>query len=275
VLFQLLTHPLTRGLSPDAPETTELRRQIIQEKKFLRKLYLEWYARLLADAPDPVAVPGRILEIGSGPGFLKTLRPDCICSEIFYCNSIDIVLNAQALPFADQSLRAIVMVDVLHHIPDVHAFFEESERTLAVGGRIIMLEPWNTAWSRFVYTRFHPEPFLPDATEWSLSEEHAGPLSRANGALPWIVFERDKDTFSNLYPALRINKIALDYPISYLLSGGVSMRSLAPGWAYNFCRMLEKSFLACVQKTAMFAFISLEKTCASKHRAVVKERDAL
>lgn len=261
MLSQLLAHPLTKGLSPDAPETTELRRQIIQEKKFLRQLYHEWYTRILANAPDPASIPGRMLELGSGGGFLNLLRPGCICSEIFYCRGVHVVLDAQALPFADQSLRAIVMIDVLHHIPDVHAFFAEAQRTLFPGGKIIMLEPWNTSWSQLVYTKLHPEPFLPDAREWQLplSREHAGPLTRANSALPWIIFERDRDIFSSLYPALRIHSIELDYPISYLLSGGVSLRSLAPGWAYRLCRTLEKSSCACIQKTAMFALISIEK----------------
>jgi hypothetical protein len=44
--------------------------------------------------------------------------PRLITSEVFNCPGIQVVLDGQALPIAAGSLRAIVMTDVLHHIPD-------------------------------------------------------------------------------------------------------------------------------------------------------------
>jgi hypothetical protein len=43
MLKKLLAHPLTRGLEPDDPRTTELRRRIIRGKKFLHRINEEWY----------------------------------------------------------------------------------------------------------------------------------------------------------------------------------------------------------------------------------------
>ncbi len=57
------------------------------------------------------------LELGSGAGFLQQHIDRLITSEIFRCPDITMVLDACALPFEDRSLRAIVMTDVLHHIP--------------------------------------------------------------------------------------------------------------------------------------------------------------
>jgi hypothetical protein len=37
-----LAHPLTRGMDPDDPATTRLRKQIVEAKPFLHKIYLEW-----------------------------------------------------------------------------------------------------------------------------------------------------------------------------------------------------------------------------------------
>ncbi len=45
-------------------------------------------------------------------------------------------------------------------------------------------------------------------------------------------------------------------PFSYLLSGGVSMRSLMPGWMYGPVRSLEQMLNQ--QQWAMFALIELE-----------------
>ena len=118
-----------------------------------------------------------------------------------------------------------------------------------------MIEPWRTCWSEWVYTHLHPEPFLPEA-DWEIPD--SGPLSGANGALPWIVFERDRQIFQSRHPQWRINKIEPMMPVAYLASGGVSMRSLMPGWLYRPVRGMERLLS---QKTwAMFAFIEIIHT---------------
>jgi len=45
------------------------------------------------------------------------------------------------LPFADDTLRAIVMTDVLHHLQNLRRFFKEASRCVEVGGKVIMIEP--------------------------------------------------------------------------------------------------------------------------------------
>ena len=257
MLKKLLAHPLTKSLKPDDPHTTELRRKIIKGKRFLYRIYEEWYGDLIAAVPGPNFCPGQILELGSGGGFLKELLPECITSEVFPCSGVDMVVDARALPFAEGSLRAILMVDVFHHIPDVAEFLHEAERTLTPGGVIAMWEPWNTPWSRLIYKNFHSEPFEPEATDWSFPA--SGPLSGANGALPWIVFERDKAKFMTEFKMLCVEKGG-GYPFCYLASGGVSMRALAPGLFFPFIRMLEHGLSFFEDYLAMFAFIKLRKT---------------
>jgi hypothetical protein len=143
---------------------------------------------------------------------------------------------------------------VFHHIKNVNLFLEETSRSLRIGGRLIMIEPWVTSWSKFIYTNFHHEPFIVDAN-WELPE--GGALSVANGALPWIVFKRDADIFSEKYPTLRLNRVAPLMPVSYLLSGGISKRSLLTGFFYKYARCLERDFLG--EKGSMFAFIEVER----------------
>ena len=255
--MQLLSHPLTRGLDPDDPQTTLLRRRIINDKPFLRRIYAEWYQHLCVRLPIDA---GKVLEIGSGAGFLAEFVPGLITSEVFPLEGVELVEDATALSFADGSLDAIVMTDVLHHIPQVERFFAEAARTLRVGGRLLMLEPWHTAWSRFIYQRFHPEPFRPNAPDWSLPP--GGPLSSANGALPWIVFDRDRLRFEAEFPQLRIASITPLMPTAYLASGGVSMRSLAPGFLYSTVRGLERNVLR--EHGAMFALIELDRIDSGK-----------
>ena len=140
-----LEHPLTRGLDLDNPRTTHLRRRILEEKPFLRRIYEEWYARIAASLP---AGEGAVLELGSGAGFLRDFVPGLVRSEVFYTPGIDAVLDGLALPFAPGSLRAIAMTNVLHHLPQPVRFFQEAARCVRPGGVATLIEPWVTPWSR-------------------------------------------------------------------------------------------------------------------------------
>jgi SAM-dependent methyltransferase len=235
LMRRLLAHPLTRGADLDDPNTTALRREIIQSKPFLRRIYQEWYATLSGDIPQDV--PGRVLELGSGAGFFREHVRETITSEIFRCPGIDVVLDGQCMALADQSLRAIVMTDVFHHLPNVRAFFAEATRTVRPGGVVAMIEPWVSGWSKIIYTKLHHEPFRPDASEWSFPT--TGPLSGANGALPYIVFQRDRDLFEREFPSWKIELVRPFMPLRYLVSGGVSMRSLVPAIATPVMRGIE------------------------------------
>jgi SAM-dependent methyltransferase len=253
-LRRLLAHPLTASLDLDDPATTQLRRQIIAAKPFLRAIYDEWYAQLAATLPPG---EGEVLEVGSGAGYCAQFIPGLMTSEVFPCPGVQMVVNAAQLPFAANSLRAIVMTNVLHHLPDVRAFFEEAARCLRPDGKVLMIEPWNTPWSRFIYKHFHHEPLDPDATDWTLPP--SGPLSGANVALPWILFERDRGKFMREFPQFFIEQIRPFLPFRYLVSGGVAMRSLMPGFTHRAWSGLERALLPQMHRLAMFASISVAK----------------
>jgi SAM-dependent methyltransferase len=252
-LKSLVAHPLTRGMDLDSPETTRQRLRIIQEKPFLRKFYHHSYLDLRKSLP--VEVDGPVLELGSGGGFLKNYIPNLMTSEILPIPGIDILLDGQRLPFKKGCLRAIVMFDVFHHLPDVRAFLSAAADCVKPGGAIVMLEPWNTAWSRLILRHLHHEPFQPDVSVWQLSD--GGPLSMANQALPWIVFKRDQKKMKQQCPQWHIGKIELKYPFSYLLSGGLAYRSFMPGFLFGFWRVIENCFQPWMQTWAMFAKIVL------------------
>ena len=245
-------HPLTKGIDVDAPESTLRRRAIIKEKSFLNKIYCEWYSLIASELRRPES---QILEIGSGAGFFHDHLPIIITSEVFLLEGVDRVEDATNLSFDDDSLDAIVMTDVFHHIPDVSQFLTEALRTLRSGGQLIMIEPWNTRWARFFYRNFHPEPFEPTVADWRFPK--GGPLSSANGALPWVVFFRDKKIFEDENRGLGIKSVTPLMPMAYIASGGISTRLGLPGFAYKPIRFLERFILR--EKGAMFALISLEK----------------
>jgi SAM-dependent methyltransferase len=253
-MFNILKHPLTRNLDIDDPQTTYVRKQLIRNKPFLRKIYEDWYNWIASSIPHG---EGRVLELGSGAGFLKDFIPDLITTEVFFCPFVDITLDGCSLPFAKGSLKAIVMVDVFHHIPDIEAFLREAARCLRKGGKVLMVEPWVTTWSTFVYKHLHHEPFNARAQDWSFDK--SGPLTGANSALPWIVFERDRMLFKANYRQFAINNIIIEKPFVYILSGGVSLRVLMPGFLYESWKRLEYLLGRWIDKLGMFARIELSR----------------
>ncbi len=247
-----LEHPLTRGLDLDDPRTTDLRRRIVREKVFLRRIYEEWYEAIAANIP---AGDAPVLELGSGAGFLREYVRGLITSDVFPCPGAERVLDAHELPFSDGALRGIVMTNVFHHLSRVRRFLSEAGRCVQQGGVLVMVEPWMTAWSRFVYRYLHHEPFDTETADWEFAT--SGPLSGANGALPWIVFQRDRAVFERDFPAWRVRLLRPMMPLRYLLSGGVSLRGLMPGGSFGFWRGCERLLTPWMEYLAMFALIVL------------------
>ena len=253
LIQSVLSHPLTRELDLDSPEMTRQRFRLIKEKSFLNKFYQDCYLSIAGSIPENVN--GKILELGSGAGFIKDYLPDCMTSEVLQNPDIDIVLDGQRLPFIDDSLRSIVMLDVFHHLPRVPLFLEEASRCVRQGGTIVMIEPWNTPWSHFIYRHMHHEPFDAGCSGWEFPR--GGPLSKANQALPWIVFKRDRLLFERMFPQWHIAKVNLHSPFCYLLSGGVSLRSFMPGSLFGMWRTFEDKLQPCMSILAMFAKVVL------------------
>ena len=259
LLNYLLAHPLTRGLDIDDPMVTLLRKKIIQSKPFLKNIYKEWYEKLLSNVDHHKP----ILELGSGGGFIEEYSNEIITSEIIFVPGVNLIANACQLPFSKDALGAIILTNVFHHIPNVRQFLSEASRCVMDGGKIVMIEPWVNPWANWVYQNLHAEPFDTQGP-WELAQK--GPLSSANGALPWIVFTRDRLIFEQQFPQLKIQSVRPIMPFSYLLSGGVSLRNLMPGWSYTLCRSIEQYVKE--KNLAMFAIIVLEKnsiTAESSH----------
>lgn len=243
----------SREIDLDNPRTTESRRDKLKSHRFLREIYDEWYQLLMDSLPEKHET---VLELGSGPGFLKDRIPNLVTSDVMQIEGVDRVENATQLTFDTSSLDAIVMTDVFHHIQRPREFLNEANRCLRVGGRLIMIEPWCNPWSKIVYRWFHHEPFEPNAKTWELPE--GGPLSIANGALPYICFSRDFVRFSRLYPSLRLRVVEPFMPFTYLLSGGFSFTVPLSPKSYRYVRCTER--MLGERKWGMFALLVLERT---------------
>jgi SAM-dependent methyltransferase len=255
-MLNLLRLPESSKISDlDDPQNIYILREIIQRKPFLVKTYKSFYRDLL-ERIRTIPPDGKIVELGSGASFLKQYNPQIITSDVLPYDGVDLVFSALDMPFEDNSLSALLMVDVLHHIKDSRQFFREASRCLESGGKIVMIEPSNTCWSSFIYKNFHHEPFNPRG-EWGF--EAGGPLSGANMAIPWIIFQRDRRLFSTEFPHLVVRSLKAHTPLSYLISGGLSIRQLLPSELYGLVRFTEWLLSPLNWYLGMFLTIELEK----------------
>jgi SAM-dependent methyltransferase len=218
----------------DAPGVTLLHADIIRKKSFLKRIYIDFYRQFAQIIQKP---EGKVLvEIGSGGGFIKEVIGNVITSEVIELPGIDKVFSALDMPFEEAGVDAFFMFDVLHHISEPRKFLAEALRCLKTDGKIVMIEPANTALSRYIYKKFHHEPF-DERAGWEL--ERTGRLSEANGAMPWIIFTRDREIFEKEFPSLKIVNIRNHTPLRYLLSGGLTLRQLVPSFAYMPIKCIE------------------------------------
>jgi len=232
------THPGLAGIEIGSTQWFEAQLRLIEGKPLVRRCYDLWYRRLLEDA-DTVPAEYRqqpVLELGSGCGYVKHLRPDVVTSDVVR-GVADMVIDARSLPFRDRSLRAILLVHAFHHVPQLTLFLSEALRVLVPGGVIAMIEVAHTPFARFFFSTFHPEPYDDRADHWDFDQEHS--MLDSNQALSWIVFFRDREKFRRALPGLRLE--AWDHLpwLSYLLSGGVNLRSFAPPWLNPAIRGLD------------------------------------
>jgi SAM-dependent methyltransferase len=248
--------PESRGLTNlDDPAATILHGRIIRRKPFLFRLYREFYRRLRSGL-GVVGHGSTVIELGSGGGFIKDVIPSAVTSDILPVPDVDLRFSVERMPFGDASVDAFLMINVFHHVKEPRAFLEELDRALKPHGKVLMIEPANTVWGRFVSSRFHHEDF-DTAAGWRIDGD--GPLSQANGALPWIVFRRDRALFQREFPGLRIAAIEPHTPFKYLISGGLSFRQLLPGGCYRLVDGVERLLRPFNRWLGMFYYVALSK----------------
>lgn len=257
-LFKFLKIPdATLIADVNSPETSIVHHHIIQSKPFLKRVYVDFYNELKQRLPAERSQEGTV-EIGSGGGFIKEVIPDVITSDLFCAPWVDHTFSAEKMPFKDGSVDAFLLLNVFHHLPRALKCLREMSRCLRPRGKIIMIEPANTPWCRFVTLHFHSEPFDVKAG-WSFEGE--GRLSAANGALPWIMFVRDRETLRKKIPELCVRDIRVHTPLAYLFSGGVSHKAFLPAGMYPFIKGTEYVLSPLNPLLGLFQTIEIEKTC--------------
>jgi SAM-dependent methyltransferase len=202
-------------------------------KPLLQRVYAGFYRQMLA-LINP-AIPGRVVEIGSGIGNLKSHLPEALATDLFPNPWLELVCDGYELPFQDASLSHLVLFDVFHHLRAPNAFLREARRVLVRraehwgAGRLILFEPFISCSSFPIYGVFHHEPI-----GWRQPLNCADSLPRprdyyaAQGNATRLFFREEIPGWPAGWTVFHAEAFSCFH---YLLSGGFSKPALYPaGW---------------------------------------------
>jgi SAM-dependent methyltransferase len=196
-------------------------RMIWDARPELRSIYHEWFAQLL-DCVDDL---GPVVEIGSGAGFFKDYCPSLTATDVLPSSyPLDLVSDACFLPFRSGTVGALVMLDVLHHLPKPLEFMSEAGRVLQPGGRLAMIEPWITLPSYLLYRYFHHEQCSLDIDVCQPFGVNAKKAYDGNAAIPFKLLQ----FFRAEAPPLRLIRTYPFIGLPYLATLGFQMTRPIP-----------------------------------------------
>ncbi len=130
--------------------------------------YFDWHEQpgYYRDVTRHFAPGARLLDVGCGTGWLADHfadytgldgSPDAVTAAAERGRDVRLHDVAQPLPFDEQSFDAVVMKDLLEHVPDPVALVREVRRVLRPGGRVFASSPDAQRWVWDDYT--HRRPF--------------------------------------------------------------------------------------------------------------------
>jgi SAM-dependent methyltransferase len=243
-------------------------REFWEKKPLLRKVYAQFYSEI-AHRVNP-ALPGLIVELGSGMGNIKEHIPQSITTDIFQNPWLDRVENAYDLSFAKGEVGHLILFDVWHHLKYPGTALEEFSRVLAPGGRIIIFDPAMGLIGRFVFGHFHHEPLgLEQEIEWNAPDDFPGyeaAYYAAQGNASRVFGSED---FKNELRLWRMTEVAYFSGLAYVASGGFRGPQLYPMIFWPFFNRMD-SVLSRFPMLASRILVVLEKK-GSLERGLLNE----
>lgn len=201
-------------------------RRAWDDNEALRTLYRRWYGQVREQLPPRALGPW--IELGSGPGFARQVIPEIELTDVVRAPWHHRQIAAEALPFAAGSIGALVLFDVLHHLPAPGRFWAEAERVLCPAGRVVLCEPYISTLSYAVYRWLHEEGLDMRADPLDDGPAGAGDPFAGNQAVPTLLFERRRRDFERRFPQLRLMRFERLAGPAYPASGGFGRRPLVP-----------------------------------------------
>lgn len=210
-----------------------------QRRPLLQVVYRRFYELIAAQVRSDLS--GKVVELGSGIGNLKTVLPDSITTDLFRNPWIDQVETAYALSFGSGEVSNIILFDVFHHLEFPGTALDEFRRVLVPAGRVIIFDPAISLLGWLVYGACHHEPIAwGHPITWTLppkmDPKNAGYYAAQGNATRVFAIDSPGDRFLD-WNVVLVRRLAA---ISYVASGGYSGPQLYPASWLPLLTMLDR-----------------------------------
>ena len=240
----------------DLQDALEGQARAWDDRPLLRRQYASFYSRIVAHlSPES----GQTVELGSGIGSFKNFKPDAITTDVETTRWSDRVVDAHELPFDDGSIANLVLLDVFHHLESAPRFLNEARRVLALGGRVVLIDPYCSALSTPIYRFIHHESAELSADPFTSDPQRGKAPLESNQALATLVFYRGRQEYQARSPELPIVAEERFAFLVYPLTGGFTRRPLLPKALYEPLQVIEQALRPLARFLAFRCLVVLER----------------
>ena len=200
-------------------------------------IYKEFYLNSGAN------IDSKVLELGSGGlSFAKNYWKDVTISDIdIGIQEVESrAINAEILPFADETFDVIIAKDALHHFKDPLQALSEIFRVLKRGGSFQISEPYWSFFGKIIFKYLHSETWDTKVSTLIIKSEDPW---ESNQALLLLLTDSFSSELKKKLPQFHLKLYSPTYALSYLISGGVFTRTLVPAKYLIFFYKFEKKFM--------------------------------
>lgn len=245
----------------NSKKLAKINSNILKKKLLLKSAYITFYKDMTLFCDKYFIKNGLEIELGSGTGFFKKIRKKVITSDIRPGLKYDIRIDATNMKLKKNSVKCIYAINVFHHISNPNKFFKELIRVLKKNGGCILIEPHNGFLSRMLHSYACKEEYFDTRVKEWIAKKKVGPLSNANQALSYNIFERDEKKFKKKYGEnLKIiHKQYIINGLRFILSGGLNFKQLVPNFFIPLLFVTEKILTPFAKFWTPYRMIVLKK----------------
>jgi hypothetical protein len=236
----------------------------LDQKKMLKSCYSDFYIKILKEEKKfgkNTLNNSLRLELGSGVGFIKDFDQTIITSDVVSNQFTDKIIDGNQMPYGDNEINSIFGIFCFHHFKDPFNFLKDLEVKLKVGGVCILIEPYYGTLAKFIYKRIHQSEYFDQKESFDFKIKDKTAMEKANQALSYIYFIKNKEKFQKNFPQLEIVHTSIfgNY-LRFIFSGGLNFRKILPDFLMSLIKIIENILFPLKKILGLHYLIVIRKT---------------
>jgi SAM-dependent methyltransferase len=203
---------------------------------FLFEKRFNWMSNYIHDTDE-------VLEVGCGIGVTKMFlnKGNITLSDVIENPWVDRQEDALNLSYSNESIDVIIANNTIHHFAHPLKFFQEANRVLKKGGRLL-IQDINCSFMMQRLLRFmNAEAFDFNVDVFDINRvcTNSDDLWDGNNAIPNLLFD-DVRKFEANVPYFKVVEQNLSEFLVYVVSGGISGKTFAIPLPYFVLKILDR-----------------------------------